>query len=218
MIVEIQIPDLSQWQDGFPNYYLGLIFKGNRPKDDAAHALLNGYIRLVEGAVRFYEAARKAIILGWNTHDKLMLGAFNDATNSFEACVTNMYRAATFMERIRGTPAIDTNFKNTLKPVPIFVRRIKAIREIRRAIHHLDEAITGPGVTTGMPIFLVTTGDIVRRDDRQEIKTIDRLQIGECKIKFDAPCSLGRPPGRDHRFHRNPDCDGRIVQRRPLVS
>jgi len=33
MIVEIQIPDLSKWLEGFPSYYTNLIFRGNRSSD-----------------------------------------------------------------------------------------------------------------------------------------------------------------------------------------
>ncbi len=186
MIVEIDIPDLSQWAGGFSAYYMRLIFTGNRPKNDTAHALLNGYIRLVEGSVRLYESARSATILGWNTHDSLMLGAFNDAATAFEASVTNMYRAATFMDRIRASTAVDAKFKDALGAKPDFVKRIRDIRRLRRAIHHLDEDIANTIIPTGMPTFLVATGDIVQLGDGQEVKKIERLQIGQQQIKFDA--------------------------------
>jgi GT2 family glycosyltransferase len=115
-----------------------------------------------------------------------MLGAFNDAATAFEASVTNMYRAATFMSRIRASTAVDANFKDALGAKPDFVKRIGDIRKLRRAIHHLDEDIGRKVIPSGMPIYLLATGDIVRRDDGQEVKTIDRLQIGQQQIKIDA--------------------------------
>ena len=90
--MQIQIPDLSQWLEGFPGYYTNLIFRGNRSPNDATHALVNGYIRLVEGSVRLYESGRQNIALGWNTHDRMMWRAFMDAATAFEASITNMYR------------------------------------------------------------------------------------------------------------------------------
>lgn len=185
MIVQIDIPDLSNWTAGFTRYYSGLIFIGNRPENATVHALINGYIRLVESAVRLYEQARRSIHLGWNTHDKIMLGAFNDASTAFEAAITNMYRAATFMVRLRKSTEVDAAFKEALGERPDFVRQIDQLRRLRRAIHHLDEDILNGRVPDGTPTYLMATGEIEKRSDGQDLKKIDRLQIGETSITFE---------------------------------
>jgi hypothetical protein len=138
MVVDIQIPDLSACVKGFPDYWAHLIFRGNHPKSSAAHALVNGYIRVTEAAVRFYERGRLLTLQGWNTHTRFELGAFNDAATSFEACVTELYCGATFMARMRGSVLFGEAFKVGLGKKPPFVSRIDDIRKLRGAIHHLD--------------------------------------------------------------------------------
>jgi hypothetical protein len=72
MVVEILIPDLSARTSGFPAYWTNLIFAGNRPANPSAHALVNGYVRLTESAIRSYESGRLLTRQGWLTHDRVL--------------------------------------------------------------------------------------------------------------------------------------------------
>jgi hypothetical protein len=173
---------MSHLLSGFPNYYTHLFFRRNRPSNDQAHSLINGYVRLVEGAIRFYEVGRNHIEHGWSTHETPGLADFNYASSAFEASITNMYRASTFMERIRASRDVDDRFKNALGPKPHFVKNIGKIRKLRRAIHHLDSDIL-QGIPRGTPIYLMATGDVVPGDG-DEIKIVDRLRIGEQQVEF----------------------------------
>ena len=183
MVINVRIPDLSARVEGFPNYWMHLIFAGNRPQNNVAHALVNGYIRLTEAAVRFYERGRLLTLQGWNMHSRLALGNFNDAATSFESCVTDLYRGATFMTRVRGSVLFDEAFKAGLGKKPTFVSRIDDIRKLRRAIHHLDADIVSGKIPEGKPIFLMSGGDILK-EDGTEIKVIDHLQVGDTQIHF----------------------------------
>lgn len=160
-----------------------LIFGGNRPTDNTAHGLINVYIRLSESSARFYEAGRQKTVHVWNTHDHIALSDYNDAATSFEACITNMYRAATFMKRIRESQVVDANFKSTLGPKPDFLKRIDQIRKLRRAVHHLDEDILNSRIPPKTPTFLIAEGDIIQKNGH-EIKIINRLQVGATHIEF----------------------------------
>jgi hypothetical protein len=183
MIVEIPIPDLSTKTGGFPTYWRDLIFTGNRPADSTAHALLNSYIRLTESAIRFYETGRALTLRGWGTHHRIEIGAFNDAASSFEVCITNLYRGATFMIKIRSSQLLDQTFKDGLGKKPGFVSRIDDIRRLRRAVHHLDSDILGGKITSGKPSFMQSEGDVIQRNGT-DVKVIDRLQIGDTRIMF----------------------------------
>ncbi|MGC2333982.1 MAG: hypothetical protein WA581_21200 [Candidatus Acidiferrales bacterium] len=177
MIVEILIPDMAAKTSGFSSYWRDLIFAGNRPAHPSAHALLNAYVRLTESAIRSYETGRLLTQRGWRTHDRIEISAFNQAALEFEVCITNLYRGATFMVRIRGSKVLNQTFKDSLGKKPVIVSRIDDIRKLRRAVHHLDSDILGGKIAAGKPSFMQSEGDITMRDGK-DVKSIDRLQIG----------------------------------------
>ena len=183
MKVEIEIPDLSRWVEGFPEYWMQLIFGGNRPPDPTGHSLLTGYIRLTEAAVRFYERGRLLTQHAWTTHTQIELGALNDASTSFEASFTNLYRAALFMIQIRRSLLLDQAFRRGLGDKPTFVSNIDRIRAFRRRIHHLDADILSGKIASGKPNFLQSEGDISKQNG-VDVKVIHRLQIGDMQVSF----------------------------------
>src|SRR5450759_138662 len=68
MIVEIAIPELTLYPDGFSFHWLNIVFLGNRPDDNKIHAISTTYVRLVEGAYVHYKNARQCVQAYWNNH------------------------------------------------------------------------------------------------------------------------------------------------------
>ena len=73
MIVEIAIPELIQYSNGFPSHWLSIIFLGNRPDEYKIYAIITTYVRVVEAAYVHYKNARQLVNAVWNNHDSLEL-------------------------------------------------------------------------------------------------------------------------------------------------
>jgi hypothetical protein len=49
MIVEIAIPELTLYPNGFPRHWLNILFFGSRAESFKIHAIVMTYVHLVEG-------------------------------------------------------------------------------------------------------------------------------------------------------------------------
>jgi hypothetical protein len=132
MIVEIAIPELTLYPDGFPSRWLGIIFFGNRRDEYKIHAIITTYIRLVEGAYVHYKNARQRAQAFWNNHASVDMFSHNLSATYFEDCINSMHRAILCMKRIHSYPEVPADLKNLFPKEPQFTADAVAdrIREV----------------------------------------------------------------------------------------
>ena len=188
MRIELKLPDLTEFPKGFPDYWLNIIFTNNQPLSYKVRAIITSYVRLVEAAMTEYCQARSLIHAVWNDNLSTRLGDHNRAVANFEACLTNMHRAVRFMIQIRRRIDIPKDLKSQILPKPQFTeaRISDRIRNVRDAIHHLDEKIIDGSLSENTPFALQATGPETPIPDEpgQTLKAIDRLKIGRLEIKL----------------------------------
>jgi hypothetical protein len=190
MIVEIAIPELTLYPNGFPRHWLNIIFLGNRPDSYKLHAITTTYVRLVEGAYVHYRLARQCVHSLWNTHNSLAIGSHNLSATYFEDCINSMHRAVLCMKGIRGRRDVPADLKGLLPQKPQFTTDAVAhrLRNLRDAIQHMDQLVLKGEIPEGTPFMLMATGPETPVADpnqpKQTRKVIDRLVIGEKELLF----------------------------------
>jgi hypothetical protein len=190
MIVEIAIPELTLYPDGFPSRWLGIIVLGNRRDEYKIHAIITTYIRLVEGAYVHYKNARQRAQAFWNNHASVDMFSHNLSATYFEDCINSMHRAILCMKRIHSYPEVPADLKNLFPKEPQFTAGAVAdrIREIRNAIQHMDERVLKETIPENTPFMLMATGPdtpVLDSDQpNQTLKVIDRLTIGSDEVLF----------------------------------
>lgn len=190
MIVEIALPELTLYPNGFPSHWLNIIFLGNRPDEYKIHAIVTTYVRLVEGAYVHYKLARQHVRAVWNTHTSLAIGSHNLSATYFEDCINSMHRAVLCMRRIRSYPEVPDDFKNLFPNKPQFTTDAVAnrLRRIRDTIQHMDDRALKETLPKNTPFMLTATGPekpVLDSDQpNQTLKVIDRLTIGSEEVLF----------------------------------
>ncbi len=188
MRIELGLPDLAEFPKGFPDYWLNITFTNNQPIPYKVRAIITTYVRLVEAAIIEYRQARSLMHSVWNDSLSTRLGDHHRAAANFEACITNMHRAVRFMIQIRHRTDIPTELKKRIPQKPQFTeyRISNRIRNVRDAIHHLDEKIIEGSLSDNAPFALQATGPEtpIPEEPGQTLKSIDRLKIGRLEIKF----------------------------------
>jgi len=191
MRVDIQIPPLTKYTQGFPAYWLKSMFISRLSEDHAAtNALASTYIRLVEAAMREYRAAAEAQKEFWNTHHYVNLSAMNRSIAHFEHLITNMHRAIRCLRALRSNKQISMALKEgALHGKPRFNDDKVAGRlmEMRDTVHHFEEAILdGSRVPEQTSYVLNASGPEILddKDAGQTIKVLDRLAIGTLEVPF----------------------------------
>jgi hypothetical protein len=140
MRIELELPELPEFPDGFPDYWLNILFTNNRQTSYQVRAMTTTYVRLVEAAMTEYRQARSLVHAVWsNGGTKGWLGIHNRACAYFESCLTNMHRAVRFMMKILSRPDVPRALKDLFPNKPLFTRSHIADRicNVRDAIHHL---------------------------------------------------------------------------------
>jgi len=192
LYIELELPDLQGFPDGFRDYWLNITFTNNPPIAYHIRGIVTNYVRLVEAAMADYRHARLLTHSGW-TLTTAWGRDHNRACGYFEACLSNMHRAIRFMKRILNHPEIPQTLKNLFSNKPLFTRTSVADRicNIRNAIHHLDEKILKGIIPKDTPFTLMATGlEVpVPLEPGQTLKTIDRLRIGHHEILFSEMCA-----------------------------
>jgi hypothetical protein len=192
MIFELNLPELSEYPDGFPDYWLNILFRNNQSTVSyKGRAAITTYVRLVEAAMTEYREARSLIHKAWNG-DGMGLRDNIRACAYFEACLLNMHRAARFMISIRSSRDVPRALKDLFPGKPLFTRPHIAdrIRDVRDEIHHLDEHVLKGTIPENSTFALLASGPEtpVPHEPGQTLKTIDRLQIGSYEIPFSDLC------------------------------
>jgi hypothetical protein len=190
MIVEIAIPELTEYPSGFPGHWMNITFLGNRPDEYKIHAIVTTYVRLVEGAYVHYGNARRLVQAFWDNHKAIAIGSHNLSAIYFEDCINSMHRAVLCMKRIRRNPEVPEGLKNMFPDTPHFTKDAIAnrIRGIRDAIQHMDELVLKGQIPEGTAFMLMATGPETPVPDsnqpNQTLKRIDRLTIGDAEVLF----------------------------------
>lgn len=106
----------------------------------------------------------------------------------FEMLITDMHRAINCARGLRRKTSKPDYIKDFFGTKPDFVTDKVAdrIRNMRNAIQHLDNEIINGTLAEGASHAIVASGNEVPKPDEpgQSIKTINRLEIADCKITF----------------------------------
>jgi hypothetical protein len=195
MRIQLELPELPDFPNGFPRHWLNVIFTGNRPDTYQIHAITTTYVRLVEAAFAEYRQGRSYIYATWVHRDPatIPIGTHNLACASFESCLTNMHRAVRCMLKIRGRPDVPQGLKDLLAVRPRFAeaRVADRIRDVRDAIQHLEGQVLDGTIPENTPFTLGAVGPEtpIPEEEGQTLKTIDRLRIGNFEITFLELCT-----------------------------
>ena len=189
MYVSIKIPDIKEYPEGFPNYWLNFLFGRSISTNYQVTALASTYVRLVEAALAEYRLAMPKLDEFWNTHTSLNLGAMHRAISHFESCLSDMHRAINCFTRLRRHKDLPKSLQlklNEQRPRFVADQISDQIREMRNAIHHLEEQVMNGTIQVGEPIALKPDGPERPHasEANQTVKTIDRLVIGQSELLF----------------------------------
>lgn len=188
MHIEFDLPDISEYQSSFPQYWLNIVFIQSPSERYQINALTNTYVRLVEAALIEYRAGSDSIRAFWGANSNLNLSAMHRSVSHFETCISNIYRATNCYRRLRRDRSQDPLSKGLSAEKANFASDSVAdrFRVIRNEIHHLEEMVVDGRIADGQPFALKPDGPELPHPtvSNQTIKTIDRLVIGAREIKF----------------------------------
>ncbi len=182
-MISYDIPDLSHLTSGFPDYWLRVIFLGDKPADYSAHAQMHTIVRLTEVSVRQYEAARLSTHALWDDASGINVGAMNDACASLEACITNMHKVIAAVKALRKNSALPSDLRKNFPKHLGFLRAEKPIRIMRDGIQHTLDKILAGEIPADAPFMLWIDGPHNIKEGEFH-KSIDRALLGKLEIKF----------------------------------
>lgn len=186
MCVEIQLPDVKVSYTAFGNFWLNSIFVGGVSPERQIQVLASTFVRLVESAIREYNMGVARTKEYWGTHDKIALGAIQQATSHFESCISDMHRAVKCYTRLRRHPKLGAlSSLNDQRPGFVSASVHDQLRNARNEIHHMEELIMSGDVPLGKSASIRADGPEVPHpsEQNQAIKTIDRLSVGNYELK-----------------------------------
>ncbi len=188
MYVSIELPEVTEYPKGFPQYWLKSIFARAVSGNYQVNALASTYVRLVEAALREYRLGGEMLRESWGTHDSFNLGAIYRSVSHFETCLSNMYRAINCYRRLRRHQSRDPLCLALNDKRPAFATASVAdqIHAMRHEIHHLEELLMDGRVQESQPTALLPDGPEAPHptEPNQTVKSIDRLVIGGRELKF----------------------------------
>jgi hypothetical protein len=188
MLVEFDLPEVSEPRAAVSSYWLRYLFVGTPSQNRQINALASTYMRLTEAAVVEYGLAAAALREVWGNHTSVGLGAMHRSIAHFEACVTDMHRAIAAYRRLRSHRDRDPLSVHVavLKPSFLSDRVANRVRNMRDAIHHLEEKLDKGEVADGQPIAIKPDGTELPHPSEpgQTIKTFDHLVIGPHELTF----------------------------------
>jgi len=188
MYVSIEVPDISEYQQGFPKYWLKFLFIGTVSQNYQVNALVGTYVRLVEAALVEYRLGASMLRQFWGTHTSLNLGAMHRSMLHFESCLSDMNRAINCYRRLRRHKEQNPLYLALNNEKPSFATDPVAnkIRLMRNEIHHLDELVMNGRIQEGQPFAIKPDGPETPHptEANQTTKSIDRLVIGQHELPF----------------------------------
>lgn len=188
MIVNFEIPEVNSPSVANSGYWLRYIFVERPSQNYQVNALASTYMRLVEAAVVEYGLGASAFRQVWRDHTSIRLDAMHRAISHFETCITNMHRAIITYRCLRGHKARDPLSAYLANQKPTFRSGAVAnqVRDIRDAIHHLENFVIGGEISEGQYFAIRPDGPEVPHASQsgQTIKTFNHLVIGPLQITF----------------------------------
>ena len=189
MYVSIEIPEISEFPEGFPAFWVTSLFVQSLSEDFKVNALVSSYIRLVESALREYRYSSNELKSFWEPSMSLNLRAMHKAITHFETCITNMHRARNCYKKIRKNQELPTELKKLLsneRPTFINDNISRRLADVRNQIHHQEEHVLKGEIPEGTQFLLSPYGEETPVDDEpnQTLKKFDRLKIGNLEILF----------------------------------
>jgi hypothetical protein len=152
------MPDLSQLSEKIVlNMMLNRAFLGRGPRDLKASALVANFVRLVEKTLIEYKNIHASLLEYVNT-PKTHISPYIHAVNHMETCLISLNRCKNYIQRIKGIKAIH----QIPRDIKVLVKNNeKRIRNIRRAIEHLDADISQDLIPVDEMIAVVVKSDSV---------------------------------------------------------
>jgi hypothetical protein len=188
MHVSIELPDITDYPKGFPQYWVKSVFVRTVSANYQVNALASTYVRLVEAALVEYRLGGAMLREFWGTHTSFNLGAIHRSVSHFESCLSNMYRAINCFRRLRRHRSRDALCVALNEKSPAFATASVAeqIHNMRHEIHHLEELVMDGRLQEGQPTALLPDGPETPHptEPNQTLKSIDRLVIAGRELKF----------------------------------
>ncbi len=188
MYVSIDVPEIKEYPEGFPQYWLKTLFIGKVSSVFQVNALASTYVRLVEAALVEYRLGHLKLKEFWGTHTSLNLGAMHRSISHFESCLSDMYRAINCFTRLRRHKELGDLRQVLNEERPRFIADdiSDQLRTIRNEIHHLEELVMNGRLTEESPFALKPDGPetVHPTEANQTVKTIDRLVIAQRELLF----------------------------------
>ena len=195
MLIKIAVPELLEFPNAFfGTYWVKTVFLGSVSSSYPVNALASTYVRLVQTAITEYRHAGTDLRRFWGTHDAIALGSMQQAIGHYETCLTSMHRAICCFVRLRRHIDVPIALRNNLnleKPGFIANNVSDQLREIRNAIHHVEDRLLNGSILPGTHFSLQPDGPVTPIEDdqpNQTLKTIDRLVIGDIEISLRSIC------------------------------
>ena len=185
MYVVLELPDIKVNYQVFGGFWLKSMFGGGLSDDYQVRILASTFVRLVESAIREYQMGVAGTKEYWGTHDKIALGAIQQATSHFESCISDMHRAVKCFTRLRRHPNLGVlSTINNRRPNFVSASVHDQLRNARNEIHHMEELVMKGDIVQGRSTAIRADGpEVVHPSETgQTIKTIDRLAVGKCEI------------------------------------
>lgn len=189
MYVSIEVPEITEYPMGFPQYWLHMIVGSSVSSNVQISALATIYVRLIEAALVEYRLGQSHLKEFWNTHTSFDLGAINRAISHFESCLSDMHRAINSFIRLRRHKKLPEELRralNEMKPRFVADQISDQLRLLRNDIHHFEELIMDGRYQKGQPAVLTPDGpeNPHPSEPNQTVKSIDRLVIGNRELQF----------------------------------
>jgi hypothetical protein len=188
MHVDFNLPEIPEPGAAISGYWVRYFFVGSPSQNHQVNALASTYMRLVEAAIAEYRLGSTALREVWSDHTSLGLRAMHRSISHFESCVSDMHRAIAAYRRLWSQPDRDplSAYLADQKPAFISDKIAFQVRNMRDAVHHLEEKVVKGEVAEGQPIALKPDGQEVphRTEPGQTVKTFDRLVIGPHELTF----------------------------------
>lgn len=189
MYIEIEIPEIKKFPNGFLGYWTKFVFIGSISSNPRVNALATTYVRLVEAALIEYRLAEAPLKEFWEESSSIKISAMHKSVAHFEACITNMYRAIRCFTWLRNNEMVPEGLRVILctdKPTFIADKIAGRLRKVRDAIHHMEEKFMNENIPEGTSFTLYPDGfeTPVEGEPGQTLKKIDLLKIGAMEIRF----------------------------------
>ena len=189
MYIEIEIPEIKKFPNGFLGYWTKFVFIGSISSNPRVNALATTYVRLVEAALIEYRLAEAPLKEFWEESSSIKISAMHKSVAHFEACITNMHRAIRCFTWLRNNEMVPEGLRIILctdKPTFIADKIAGRLRKVRDAIHHMEEKFMNENIPEGTSFTLYPDGfeTPVEGEPGQTLKKIDLMKIGAMEIRF----------------------------------